>query len=259
MPPTNPKPTIVFVPGGWHTPSAYDALLPRLHAAAYPTTYIYLPSVGAAAPITFEDDVSAVRRVIAALVELGREVVIVAHSYGSAPATEAVNGFARRDREEKGLPGGVVQLVYIAAVLPVKGGNCWEAFGALTTKEEGGTWMVFNDLGGGFASLENPEEAFYHDLTPELARYHASLLQPHFQGTGSARLTYDAYKHVPAAYIYCEDDRAFPIDRQRCVVADTGIQRTISLKTSHSPFLSDPEGVVSFIREVVEGAPVSRL
>jgi pimeloyl-ACP methyl ester carboxylesterase len=70
--------------------------------------------------------------------------------------------------------------------------------------------------------------------------------------TGSSPLTYEAYRDIPAAYIFCTEDRAFPIAGQQNVVQTTGIQRTTSLNASHSPFLSDPDGVVDFIRELLE-------
>ncbi|KAL3443108.1 Alpha/beta hydrolase fold-1 [Aspergillus insuetus] len=246
------KPTIVFVPGAWHPPTAYDLLLPPLHAAGYTTTYVYLPSVGAAAPIAFEDDVAAVRRVIAGLVELGREVVVVSHSYGASPATEALRDLSKKDQQEKGQDGGVVQLVYIAAIVPTTGVSAVEAFGPMKPREEGGSWIVYNDLGGGFVSVKSPEECFYHDVSPEVAKYHSSLLRPQFQPNSSCPITYEAYRDIPAAYIFCTEDRAFPIAGQQNVVQTTGIQRTTSLRASHSPFLSDPNGVVDFIRELLE-------
>jgi pimeloyl-ACP methyl ester carboxylesterase len=147
------KPTIVFVPGAWHPPTAYDLLLPPLHAAGYTTTYVSLPSVGAAAPVTFEDDVAAVRRVIAGLFELGREVVVVSHSYGASPATEALRDLSKKDQEEKGLDGGVIQLVYIAAIVPTKGVSAVEAFGSMKPRGEGGSWIVYNDLGVSYAVI----------------------------------------------------------------------------------------------------------
>ncbi|KAL2861010.1 alpha/beta hydrolase [Aspergillus lucknowensis] len=141
------RPTIVFVPGAWHPPTAYDLLLPSLHAAGYPTTYVYLASVGPGAGVFYEDDVSAVRRVVAGLAELGREVVVVSHSYAGSPATEALAGLARKEREEKSLDGGVVQLVYVAAIVPTKGLNSPQAFGPLKPKEEGGSWIVRDGWG----------------------------------------------------------------------------------------------------------------
>lgn len=141
------KPIIVFVPGAWHTPTAYDLLLPSLHAAGYRTTGVHLPTVGTTGPVSFADDVSAIRKVVAGLVELGENVFLVSHSYGGHPVTEALTGLSKKDRLDKGQPGGVVQLLYIAAIVPTRGISSLEAFGPMAPKEKGGTWMIFNDLG----------------------------------------------------------------------------------------------------------------
>ncbi|KAL4782681.1 hypothetical protein BJX76DRAFT_349221 [Aspergillus varians] len=228
------KPIIVFVPGAWHTPGAHDLLLLRLHAAGYRTTSVNLPTVGATGPVSFADDVSAIRRVVSGLVDLEEDVFVVSPSYGDHPVTEALMSLAKKDRLVKGRSGGVIQLLYNAAIVPTKGISSAEAFGPMTPNETGGTWMIINDLGNGYTSLTNGEEALSHDLPPNLAKYHASLLRTQFQ-------------------LY--DDRAFPIERRRNVVKSDGIQRTMSLNTSHSPFLSDPEGVVDFIIELVKERP----
>jgi pimeloyl-ACP methyl ester carboxylesterase len=141
------KPIIVFVPGAWHTPATYDLLLPSLHAAGYRTTGVHLPTVGTTGPVSFAGDVSAIRKVVAGLVELGEHVFLVSHSYGGHPVTEALIGLSKKDRLAKGQPGGVVQLLYIAAIVPTRGISSLEAFGPMTPKEKGGTWMIFNDLG----------------------------------------------------------------------------------------------------------------
>ncbi|KAL4947987.1 Alpha/beta hydrolase fold-1 [Aspergillus filifer] len=225
MAPTQaPRPTIVFVPGAWHTPTTFDLLLPPLHAAGYPTISVHLPSIGAIGPVKYADDVSSIRKVVAGLVEMGQEVVVVAHSYGGCPSTDAVAGLGRKYRTLN-LVGGVTQIVYIAGLVPTKG-NC------------GGPWMEITDaeVGGGLTTIANPEECFYHDLPPELAKYHASLLRAHYTPTSSEPLEYEAYRDIPAAYIYCRDDRAFPLQRQKKVVEAIGVRRTISLTSRISGF-----------------------
>lgn len=118
------KPIIAFVPGAYHEPLAYDLLLPSLHLAGYQTTAISLPSVRGPSNMTdFGPDVAAIRNVVGGLVELGREVVVVSHSYGGTPATEAMRGLGKKQREAQGLLGGVVQLIYIAAGVPLEGEN----------------------------------------------------------------------------------------------------------------------------------------
>ncbi|KAL4967009.1 alpha/beta hydrolase [Aspergillus stella-maris] len=251
------RPTIVFIPGAWHTPATFDLLLPPLHAAGYPTTSVHLPSTGAVGPVKYAEDVSAIRKVVAGLVEMGQEVVVVAHSYGGCPSTDAVAGLGRKNRTLN-LVGGVTQLIYIAGLVPTKGNCVAEALGAFgndVPREKGGPWMEITDMGGGLTTIANPEQCFYHDLPPELAKYHASLLRTHYSPTSSESLEYEAYRDIPAAYIYCEDDRAFPLQRQKQVVEATGIRRTISLKTSHFPFFSDPNAVAGFIRQLLEEPP----
>ena len=54
---------------------------------------------------------------IAPLVENGEDVVVVAHSYGGMVASDAVKDFARIERSEKGLKGGVVRIVYLTCIV----------------------------------------------------------------------------------------------------------------------------------------------
>lgn len=88
---------------------------------------------------------------VSGLVELEEDVFVVSHSYGAHPVTEALEGLSKKDRSAKGQSGGVVQLFYIAAIVPTKGISSAEAFGPMVPKEKGGTWIIFNDHGVGTA------------------------------------------------------------------------------------------------------------
>jgi pimeloyl-ACP methyl ester carboxylesterase len=113
------KPTIVFVPGAWHTPAIYASTMSILQTHDFPTIGVPLPSVGAANPAlkpSFDADVKAIRDCLSGLVEKeGKEVILVTHSYSGMPGTEAPVGLGKKEREKKGLRGGVVRLVYIMA------------------------------------------------------------------------------------------------------------------------------------------------
>jgi hypothetical protein len=50
-------------------------------------------------------------------------VILVSHSYSGMPASEACDGFGRKQRAAEGLSGGIVRLVYIQA-LAVSEGFC---------------------------------------------------------------------------------------------------------------------------------------
>lgn len=59
------KPVIVFVPGAWHGPSAFGAVMKQLEAAGYETEGVTLASVGAAKPLDdFGPDVKAIQSTV---------------------------------------------------------------------------------------------------------------------------------------------------------------------------------------------------
>lgn len=59
------------------------------------------------------------------------------------------------------------------------------------------------------------------------------------------------YEHVPATYLYCQEDQALPLAVQHMMVEKFGGEgfRTESCVSGHSPFLSVKEKV----REVLDG------
>jgi len=67
-----------------------------------------------------------------------------------------------------------------------------------------------------------------------------------------SRLTYEAYRHIPAAYLFCTEDRILHVENQRQMAKAAGITLTKEVKSGHVPFMSMPESVVDFVQEVVE-------
>ncbi|PGH19700.1 hypothetical protein AJ80_03855 [Polytolypa hystricis UAMH7299] len=247
------KPTIVFVPGAWHTPAGYDKLLPLLHAAGYATTAVDLPSVGASPGVPdFSADVTAIRNTVSGLVELlGRDVVVVSHSYGGVPATEALRGLSKQDQRAQGGKGGVVGLAYVAAILPQVGGSLATALENKNDAEAAvAPTLETIDNGDGTETVVNPEETFYGDVDPTEAAYCHRILRTQSTGPYLSPLTYDAYRHIPSGYLLCKQDKAIPYIKGQRLAREAGITFTETINSSHSPFLSHPEAVVRFIRRV---------
>jgi hypothetical protein len=61
-----------------------------------------------------DEDTALVHSTVSKLAEAGRDVVVVVHSYGGIPGSDAMKGLAREERSGKGLRGEVA-LVYIYA------------------------------------------------------------------------------------------------------------------------------------------------
>lgn len=125
------KPTVVFVPGAFHTPNHFTPLTELLQASSYPSLTVSLPSIGAqAATGTLTDDIQAVRAVLERLIEQeGKDVVLAAHSYGGVPACQTVNGLEKSKRANGGKKGGVIHVLFIAALLVEEGKALVDALG----------------------------------------------------------------------------------------------------------------------------------
>jgi hypothetical protein len=109
-------PTIVFIPGAWHGPEALDAVRRDLSARGYPTSAIPLPSVGTTDPsVAVAADAAAIRAELDKLLAEGKDIILVPHSYGGVPSSNAVRGLSKADRTAAGEKGGVLMIVYMAA------------------------------------------------------------------------------------------------------------------------------------------------
>jgi hypothetical protein len=100
---TSTKPTFVLVPGSFAPPTLSDKVTTILEAANYDWVTVPLPSANAEGkrktPATVQDDAAEIKAAISSLVDSGKDVVLVMHSYGGYPGTEATEGLARADRK----------------------------------------------------------------------------------------------------------------------------------------------------------------
>jgi hypothetical protein len=110
------KPVLFFVPGGATLPSNYEKFLHQLSDDGLESHIIQLQTVGKREPAaTLQDDIDLIRHDLTKLCDEGRDVVMMAHSYGGMPMTESLRGFSKADRQKDGKSGGVVHLIYITS------------------------------------------------------------------------------------------------------------------------------------------------
>lgn len=112
------------MPGNFLPPSYYDSTAKLLESHGFQTRIVAIPSTGSKLLLTSnEPDIFAVREVLEELSHSGKEIIVVAHSYGSIPTCEAVKGLGNQERLERGKSGGVARLVLVAAWLLQDGEN----------------------------------------------------------------------------------------------------------------------------------------
>lgn len=113
-----------LVHGAWHGPWTFDLLRAELEGRGYSTSVSSLPSVGTTDPeIGLYDDGAAVRADLERLVDAGKEVVLVAHSYGGLATSNGVEGLSVQQRKAAGKQGGLLSHVFVAALAFDVGGS----------------------------------------------------------------------------------------------------------------------------------------
>jgi len=67
------------------------------------------------------EDAQLVHEVLHKLVDQGKDVIVIGHSYGGVPMTEGTKGLSKEERKRQGKSGGVVRLGYMTAFAPLVG------------------------------------------------------------------------------------------------------------------------------------------
>lgn len=124
------KPVFVFVPGAWHSADTFDLVRDLMHKRGFETKAIATPSVGASPPTKgLYADIEFTKAALQEMVDAGRQIVVVNHSYGGMVGSGAVEGLGYAQRSQAGLAGGVIMVVWMAALATPKGQSVIDVLG----------------------------------------------------------------------------------------------------------------------------------
>lgn len=124
------KPVIVIVPGSCHTPEHYAGLCKELEAKGYPTISSEPPSIFLkdVTDVTVDTDIDFYRNhVLIPLLDDGKEIVVVGHSYGATYGGGAIQGLSKKERAQVGAKGGVYAFIYAASFCAEPGQSALDA------------------------------------------------------------------------------------------------------------------------------------
>ncbi|KAJ8121116.1 hypothetical protein ONZ43_g2353 [Nemania bipapillata] len=243
-------PTVVLVPGAWTVPAAYHKLVGALREKSFTVHIPALPTNDGARPpdSSVDADVKAVREAVRHLVDEGKEVVMLMHSYGGVPGTSALEGLTRKDRQAKDLPGGVVHLIYVAAFMLGLGQNIRTVVKAVNLPGRD-SLVQFGDDGTWFPI--DPVWLLYFDLSPKDQEEQTKLLKWGNSAILQGNTTYEAWKDCPTLYVRSTLDRWLPPEFQDFCLANAEVANASisvsALKSGHSPY-------VNFAHEIAEMA-----
>ncbi|KAH8892199.1 alpha/beta-hydrolase [Thozetella sp. PMI_491] len=251
------QPVILLVPGAFGTPASFDQLLPYLTEAGFSTFPASYPSCNPsnAATVSCLNDIVSIREkaLLPLLDQEGKNVIILAHSYGGVVAGAAAKNLDLQTRKSQGKPVGVIGLVYIAGNITLDGESLLEAVGGAYP-----SFIKINKPSHGLALIEPATDILYNDCDPILALKFASTALPH------ALLAFETKPTAPAwadkgfdgrrAYIRTLKDCCNPVSLQ-----DTWLEKSkvvwniFDFDTGHMPFASQPEALAAKIVEFING------
>jgi pimeloyl-ACP methyl ester carboxylesterase len=269
------KPSILIVPGSFARPEFYDPIVSAVHSYGYPIHALHLPSVApetgpTGPPPSLYDDAAFIAGEIEKLADEGKDVVLVAHSYGGVPATESLKGLSKEERAKDGKKGGVVRLAYLTCLVPAVGVNsasvladvpaearlelkidvracfchCSICAAQLTISQENG-WMYHDPI-------ERSAEICFSDISKERGEAWMRKFSRHSSVSFMGELTYAGYKDVPVSYMLCEEDLCIPPKNQRegidIIEKVSGRKVDVtSIHAGHIPNESQPQAVIDWI------------
>lgn len=121
------KPSILLIPGSFGLPEFYDPIVNAVAAQGYEIRALHYPSVGLktgpreGVPPSMYDDAAFIAEETEKLADEGKDVVLIAHSYGGVPTSQSIKGLGKEERVKAGKEGGVVNLAYMTALVPALG------------------------------------------------------------------------------------------------------------------------------------------
>ena len=224
------KTTVVLVHGAFADGGSWGDVIPLLEKEGYEVIAVQNPLT------SYADDVATTRRVV----DAQESVVLVGHSYGGAVITGAGAGAAN-----------VRALVYVAAFAPDAGDNLQALLGKYPSKI--GTALVPDAAGFLYIDRSKFEEVFAADVPDRTRSIMNASQKPVHSSTFAQQYEVAAWKEIPSWYLVATEDQAINPELQR-MFAERMNATTDEVTSSHVPFASQPEAVVTIIKKAAEAS-----
>jgi pimeloyl-ACP methyl ester carboxylesterase len=159
-------------------------------------------------------------------------VVVVGQSFGGFTAPLVAD---RLDAD---------QLIFVTGMIPAPGERAEDWF-TNTGWEEAVREQARRD--GGKTGSEDPFVVFYHDVPRPLAEEALSKARSQSEAPGRDPWPLDAWPTVPTRFVLCTEDRFFPRDFMRRMVADRLGTAPDEIAAGHCVALSRPKDLAALL------------
>ena len=255
------EPTLILIPGGWHTAAVWDKVSDLLKAQGYNCIGIDLPSCSPNPSATFHDDIQAVREAILSETnDKTNDLVLVAWSYGGQVANSAIKGLTPTTTSDQQAGDNsetaqarVLGIALIASGFTATGVGFLEATDGVPPP-----FITLNHTAGHAELAADPKDLFYHDLSEQEAKHwESNLTELSLKALAEGgEHAYAGWKDVPTWFLVPLEDRALPAEVQKGFVRmarEQGGDVTVrEVEGGHAVMLSRPGEVAEFFREAVK-------
>jgi pimeloyl-ACP methyl ester carboxylesterase len=266
------KPTIVFILGGFSLPSHYAKLTAALTSAGFETHCPPLPSAEQISPpvANLTTDSALIRAFVLDLLNAGKTVVVMMHSYGGQVGTNCLSDLSLSTRSAAGLPGGVSLLIYMSAAAMNTGECMMDTFKA--NGMEHLIPVVYNFFDDGMATLNGARDMMFGHaaaaegdgdgkVTDEASEEEKHAYIDSMVKWNASKCIYDklehcAWREVPPAWIFFTRDNAIPLAFQQQF--KKGMEEVlgrevpvVEMAACHCANLTNPGGVVKAVERLL--------
>ena len=225
--------SFVLVHGASHGAWCWKKIIPLLLQEGHTVVAPDLPGHGQdKTPIASITLKAYTDRVCEVLDDQTERVILVGHSMGGIVVTQV-----GEYRPEK-----IKRIVYLSAIVPANG-ESW--FQSIQEIYDSSLIVVADDKSYYSYKDELVEDLFYGDCSEDDISFAKSNIVPQPMGpvAESIQITEEKYGSIPRVYIECLRDKTLIPAFQKKMYTIVPCEQIISMDTSHSPFLSAPEGL----------------
>jgi pimeloyl-ACP methyl ester carboxylesterase len=237
----------ILIHGGFHGAWCWERLIPELTLRGHAAVAAELPGHGKR--VKEDATLEAYRNAVVDLIE--PDDVLVGHSMGGFVASMAADAAVDR----------VQHVVYLAAGLPIEGEPMTSAGAGHLSQRASLVEPVDDGRRMRFRSDEDAISFFYHDCSPELARWACSKLTPQPLAPMLEPISIPRFweAQLPRSLILCRQDRAGGgKDGIARAIVRLGVE-PFWIDTAHSPFLSQPAACAELMLEAISRPPIGPL
>jgi pimeloyl-ACP methyl ester carboxylesterase len=233
------RPRIILVHGAWVGAWEFDPLVQVLRERGWEVDALDLPSTGSTESMLQDSST-----ITAAIDHADGPVVLVGHSYGGVPVTEA------------GDHPAVERIVYVAAFALDAGESVITSMGGSLP----GVWGISDDQLTLGRNRDERVDMIAADMPPgvprEASERLADLFRPQSLASFGNAVSSVAWRVKPATYILTENDAVVPPAFQESLAVRSGAE-IVRIPHGHAPFQEDPAGFADLLERIVILSPVA--